>query len=224
MPTFRKHPLTKVFALGLPTGTLFLFASIAASTVMEAVGADAETDGVGLFVTHQDIGECPKAGVSAFDAKSGEYRITGGGANIWFATDAFQFAAKPIRGDFTLTADVHFEGTGAVAHRKAVLMARQSMDANSAYADLALHGDGLTSLQYRPSAGAKTLEGRADLKAPQRIRLERRGSVFTAYAGGAEGRLQPIAVAVVQLSEPVYVGLAFHPMTRRCWRRRSFHT
>ena len=56
------------------------------------------------------------------------------------------------------TADVRFIGTGAVAHRKAALMIRQSLKPDSAYADAALHGDGLTSLQYRPAAAAATLE------------------------------------------------------------------
>jgi Tol biopolymer transport system component len=184
-----------------------LLSSLLAARAIRASAAENKATDAGLFETHRDIGECPKAGASTFDAARGEYRITGGGANIWFATDAFQFLAKPVEGDFTLTADVRFEGAGAVAHRKAVLMARQTLDANAAYADVALHGDGLTSLQYRPSAGENTLEARADIKSPSRIRLERHGSVFTAYAGAGDGKLRPVAVAVVQLGEPVYVGL-----------------
>jgi hypothetical protein len=39
-----------------------------------------------------------------------------------------------------------------VAHRKAALMIRQSLDPGAAYADVALHGDGLTSLQSRATA------------------------------------------------------------------------
>ena len=60
-----------------------------------------------------------------------------------------------------VTADVKFVGTGAVDHRKAVLMIRQNLDRDAAYADVALHGDGLTSLQFRPAAGAETLEQRS---------------------------------------------------------------
>ena len=60
--------------------------------------------------------------------RKGEYRVTGGGANIWGTVDAFQFAWKKMSGDVALTADVHFIGTGAVAHRKAALMIRQSLD------------------------------------------------------------------------------------------------
>ena len=38
--------------------------------------------------------------------------------------DAFQFAWKKMSGDVAFTADVHFIGAGAVAHRKAVFMIR----------------------------------------------------------------------------------------------------
>src|SRR6185369_5433478 len=110
------------------------------------------------------------------DPIKGEYRVTGGVANIWGAVGAFQFAYKKMSGDVVMTADIHFVGTGAVAHRKAALMIRQSLDAGSAYADVALHGDGLTSLQYRPTAGAPTAEIRSELKGPVRIRIERRGN------------------------------------------------
>ena len=34
-------------------------------------------------------------------------------------------------------------------------MIRQSLDADSAYVDVALHGDGLTSLQFRDAQGSR---------------------------------------------------------------------
>ena len=60
-------------------------------------------------------------------------------------------------------------------HRKAVLMIRQSLDADSPYADVALHGEGLTSLQYRDAKGEATHEIRSNLSAPRRLRIEKRG-------------------------------------------------
>ncbi|MGH7249015.1 MAG: biopolymer transporter TolR, partial [Pseudomonadota bacterium] len=87
---------------------------------------------VGIFENHGDIGDTPQKGSITYDASTGEYRVTGGGANIWATTDAFQFAWKQISGDVTITADVHFVGMGAVAHRKAVLMVRQSLEPGSA--------------------------------------------------------------------------------------------
>ena len=136
--------------------------------------------------------------------------ITGspGGANIWAAADAFQFVWKRFSGDVSLTADVQFEGAGAVAHRKAVLMIRQSLDPAAAYADAALHGDGMASLQFRPAAGAITQEVRSTLKAPLRLRIVRRGNEFALLSAGNPGEeLQSAGPVTVVLHDPVYVGI-----------------
>ena len=90
---------------------------------------------------------------------------------------------KKVSGDVTLTADISFIGKGVNEHRKAVLMVRQSLDADSAYADLALHGSGLTSLQYRDEKGAATHEIQANTSDPKRLRIEKRGAVFHDVAG-----------------------------------------
>jgi TolB protein len=169
-------------------------------------------DGLGQFESGSDVGVTPQKGKVEFDAASSEYRVTGGGANIWGAADAFQFAWKKMSGDVALTADVQFVGKGAVAHRKAALMIRQSLDADSAYADVALHGDGLTSLQYRPAAAAMTLEtkqdAKSDLGALVRIRIERRGNSFTMLAGKPGAPLTTTGPVTAALHDPVYVGLA----------------
>ena len=163
---------------------------------------------LGLFQSHQDIGTTPRKGKTKFDSKQDQYLITGGGANIWATKDAFQYVYKQISGDVTLTADVHFEGTGTEQHRKAALMIRQSLEPDAAYADVALHGDGLTSLQYRPTTGAATLETRSDLKAPTEIRIERHGSQFTMAAGNKGEELKSTGPVTVELKDPVYIGLA----------------
>jgi TolB protein len=167
---------------------------------------------LGQFESSSDVGVTPQAGKVEFDAAKNEYRVTGGGDNIWGTVDAFQFAWKKRSGDMALTADVQFIGKGAVAHRKAALMIRQSLDPGSAYADVALHGDGLTSLQYRPAAAGVTLESKqeakSDLSAPVRIRIERRGNSFTMLAGKPGGPLTTTGPITANLQDPVYVGLA----------------
>jgi TolB protein len=163
--------------------------------------------GVGIFDSDGSVGATPKQGSVEYNAAAGEYRVTGGGANIWAAVDAFHFVWKRISGDVTLTADVQFSGAGAVAHRKAVLMVRQTLEPDSAYADVALHGDGLTSLQFRPTTGAITQEIRSPVTAPLRIRIERRGEQFTMYAGKPGEELKSTGTAIVALKDPVYVGL-----------------
>jgi hypothetical protein len=163
--------------------------------------------GLGVFEQHTDIGDTPKKGDAQFDAATSEYRITGGGANMWGNVDAFHYVWKRVSGDVTITADVRFLGAGTVAHRKAALVVRQSLEPGSAYADVAVHGDGLTSLQYRPTADAATLELRSTVTAPVRIRLERRGDQFTMYAGTPGEELKSSGPVTVSLQNPVYVGL-----------------
>jgi Tol biopolymer transport system component len=185
------------------------FASTAVLLLALVTMAPAQTgnSALGIFETQQDVGVNPMSGSAVYNAANGEYRITGGGANIWAATDAFHFVWRRITGDFTLTADVQFIGQGVVAHRKAVLMARQELTPDSAYADVALHGDGLTSLQFRPAPGAETQEMRSTMNAPTRISLQRRGSSFTAFVAKDGEKLAATATEEVNLPVSVYVGL-----------------
>src|SRR5258708_34607392 len=46
--------------------------------------------GTGTFEAHGDVGATPKAGSVEYDSASGEYRVTGGGAQTWRSTAAFQ--------------------------------------------------------------------------------------------------------------------------------------
>jgi Tol biopolymer transport system component len=166
-----------------------------------------QSDQWGMFEAHADVGDNPRKGAVTYDAARGEYRITGGGANIWDAVDAFQFVWKRFSGDVSISADVQFIGSGAVDHRKAVLMVRQNLDPGSPYADVALHGDGLTALQYRLAAGAETLELRSEVNGPVRIRMERRGDQFTMFAGKPGENLAASAPVTIKLQDPIYIGL-----------------
>lgn len=157
------------------------------------------TPSVGIFAAQAEIGASAQPGAASFDAKTGEYRVTGGGVNIWAAADAFYFLYRPVTGDFTLSADVQLVGSGGNPHRKAVLMARQSLDPGSPYADVALHGVGLTSLQYRRSQGAATEEVQSPVNAPLHLRLERRGDQFTMMVsrdGATWTRSGPVTVVL----------------------------
>jgi Tol biopolymer transport system component len=163
---------------------------------------------VGLFEGHGDVGAVLHAGSVEFDAAQRSYTIAGSGENMWFAADGFQFAWKQALGDVTLTADISFVGKGVNEHRKAVLMVRQSLDADSAYADLALHGSGLTSLQFREEKGAATHEIQANVSAPKRLRIVKRGAYFTMSLAGADGEFHLAGGSTrITLKEPFYVGI-----------------
>ena len=163
---------------------------------------------LGIFEHHSDIGITPLKGKVHYDPADERYTVTGGGANMWLKTDAFHFVYKKMSGDLSLTADVQFVGEGVEQHRKAALIIRQSLTPDSAYADVAVHGDGLTSLQYRTSAGETTQEMRSDVKAPARIRILRQGDQFTIAAGAVGEELKPTGPVTIVLKDPVYVGLA----------------
>ena len=115
---------------------------------------------------------------------------------MWGATDAFHYVWIKSSGDVALAADLTFVGTSAQPHRKACLVIRQSLDAGSVYADAALHGDGLTSLQFRETAGGPTREIQTAVAAPRRLRLEKKGDTVYLSVAGAADELQPTGCSV----------------------------
>jgi len=180
---------------------------LTAATLL-AVLALAQSGNLGIFTDQGSVGQTPPGCKAQYDAATGEYRITGGGANIWGTTDALYFVWKKVSGDLTLTADVQFLGTSAAEHRKAVLMVRQSLDPSSAYADAVSHGNGLTSLQFRGAAGENTYQVFTQVPEPARIRIVREGSRYTMYSGKPGEELKPSGpVEYVSLKDPVYVGI-----------------
>ena len=163
---------------------------------------------LGIFDDHADVGSVLHAGSVEYDASKRTYTIAGSGENMWFASDAFHFVWKKVSGDVTLTADISFLGSGGEAHRKAVLMIRQSLDADSPYADVARHGDGLTSLQARDEKGANTSEIQSAVKAPARVRIARRGEYFYIWVAGEGEELQFSGGSMrVPMHDPFYVGI-----------------
>ena len=78
----------------------------------------------------------------------------------------------------------------------------------TAYADAALHGDGLTSLQYREAQGALTREIQSNIKGPRRLRLEKRGKYVSMSVAGEGEALRPAGGSFrIVLEEPFYIGL-----------------
>jgi TolB protein len=164
--------------------------------------------GLGTFEGSADLGKVSHAGAVEFRAKSGEYVVTGGGENVWGNVDAFHFVWRKLAGDVALSVKVGWQKEGGNAHRKAGWMIRQSLDADSPYVDAVVHGDGLTSLQYRRVQGGPTEEIQSPIKAPGVIQLERHGDVFTLSVSREGQGFQPVGSLSVALKDPVYAGLA----------------
>ena len=164
---------------------------------------------LGVFEAHGDVGKVEHPGAVTFDEGARRYTVTGGGENMWFAADAFHFAWKKMSGDVSLAAVIAFIGAGKNPHRKACLLIRQSLDADSAYVDAALHGDGLTSLQFRESRGAATHEVQAGVSRPARLRLEKRGPYARLHVAAAREEPLEFSGAAIRVSftDPFYVGI-----------------
>jgi len=185
---------------------VLLIAALSSSRGQQSSVTDGEA--LGLFEGHGDVGALLHAGAVEYDGVKRSYTIAGGGENMWFGKDAFHFAWKKVSGDVTVTADISFIGKGVNEHRKAVLMVRQNLDANSAYADVALHGSGLASLQFREEKGTATHEIQANVPAPRRVRIAKRGAYFMMSLAGEDGEFHLAGGSTrIELKEPFYVGI-----------------
>jgi Tol biopolymer transport system component len=173
-----------------------------------AVGLARAAEPVGLFADHSDVGTVLHPGSVVYDAAKRSYTISGSGENVWATADAFQFVWKKMEGDFTLTADISVLGQGGDPHKKAMLMARQSLDADSAYADVAMHGVGLTSLQSRDAKGADTHEIQSNISGVKRVYFRKYGDEFTMWLAGEDGIMRMAGGSMrVPLTGQFYVGL-----------------
>lgn len=165
---------------------------------------------LGEFEGQTDIGEVASPGTLKYDAKSDVYTVGGSGENMWFDKDEFHYVWKMVSGDLSLAANIEVQSSGdkANAHRKAVIMIRQSLEGDSVYADIALHGDKLTSLQFRDEKGGITREIRTINAGPKRLRLEKKGNYVYMSAGEDEDSMKPTGSSVeLAFSDPYYVGI-----------------
>jgi hypothetical protein len=167
-----------------------------------------QSTAIGIFDNHSDVGAVKNKGAAEYDAVTKSYTVAGGGENMWATTDAFHFVWKRMSGDVSLAADIKILGEGGNNHKKGVLIIRQTLDADSPYADAALHADGLTSLQYREVKGGPTREIQSNVKGPARLRLEKDGDyVFLSVARAGEPLRSAGGSLRIKLTEPYYIGL-----------------
>jgi Tol biopolymer transport system component len=151
----------------------------------------------GVFAFSADIGNPRMAGELSYDRPAQQYTVKGGGTNIWGVRDEFRYAYSRLKGDFILTASFAFEGKKD-NHRKTGWMVRSSAGDNAALCGAFLHGDGLTSMQWREFPGQEMVNPGNETQAPKRnyeiIQLERRGKEFVMRAAHRGEPLQVIGI------------------------------
>jgi TolB protein len=195
--------------------SVFALALLAFSLQLRPLVAQSASGSLGIFEGQTDVGSVVPPGTLAYSPATGIYTLTATGWDLWLANDGFHFVWKKLSGDLSLTADIDFpEKSGNhQPHRKAVLMVRQTLDADGAYVDVAQHGSGLTALQYRPTKGANTGGVNVNIDPPERVRLEKRGDTFTMFLSNHGEPLHQVGASIKQHFDGVFyvgIGLSAH--------------
>jgi regulation of enolase protein 1 (concanavalin A-like superfamily) len=177
--------------------------------------AFAQTGKFGAFTHSDDVGAPPMKGSAEFDASTGQYRITGSGADIWGKADQFHFVWREMSGNFTVTATAQFLTEGN-EHRKAVIMLRKSLDTDSPFIHLVIHGNGMPGVQFRNTEGGDTntvdfpIEGPGTFK----LKLARQGATITVSIAKDGAAWRELGHTTNELGSPVLVGLGVSSHTQ----------
>jgi tricorn protease-like protein len=187
-----------------PAKVFLLFLLLFALIITQKVTAQ---NAVGIFDGQTDVGNIKLSGNAKYDGAEQQYKITGSGANIWFNHDAFHFVWKRIKGDFILTTHAAFLGKGVEQHRKMGWMVRTSLDSTSKNINAVVHGDGLTSLQFRGAIGNNIEEIKLKITGADIIQLERHGNKYIMSVARNGETFVTEQVDSLELGDEVYVGL-----------------
>jgi TolB protein len=166
-----------------------------------------QENNIGIFEKSSDVGNCKITGNAIFDPATNVYTIKGSGKNIWGASDEFHFLWIKISDNFSLSAHISFEGKGVNLHRKMGIMIRESLEKDSPYADVVVHGDGLTSLQYRLAKGEITKEMKAEINGADNILIQRIANKVITKRAIEKEPSHVTGEIIINLPDTCYVGL-----------------
>ena len=169
--------------------------------------ARAQQKPVGQFDSHEDVGGVATPGSVVYDTEHQTYTIAASGTNMWAGKDEFHYLWKRLKGNFILRARVEFIGKGVDPHRKIGWIVRPNLDTDAPHVNASVHGDGLTSLQFRRTKGDATQDMRATINAPDVIQLERKGDTYIMSAAHFGEMFTTQETSGVALGDEVYAGL-----------------
>jgi TolB protein len=180
---------------------LLLLCLLATSTLSQA-------EKVGAFTGSDDVGAPPLKGSAAFDPATRQYTITGTGADIWGKADQFHYLWREMSGNFAVSATTKFLTNGN-PHRKASIMLRKTVDTDSAFVHLAIHGDGMPSVQFRSAKAddVRTLDFPIEGPGVFTLKLMRDGTTITVFVAKEGAALRELGHTTNNLGSPVLVGL-----------------
>ena len=153
----------------------------------------------------QDVGNVGAAGGSSYAA--GTFTVSGAGADVWGAADAFQFVYQKLTGDGAIAARVDSLQYVA-AWTKAGVMIRQSLDPAAAQASMFVSAGKGLAFQWRAVSGGTSVSTTpAAGSAPRWVKLTRTGNVVTAAVSTDGSSWSVVHQETLSLSATIYVGL-----------------
>jgi hypothetical protein len=180
-----------------------------------AASAFAQTGKFGAFTNSDDVGAPPLKGSAEFDPATRQYKITGTGTDIWGKADQFHYVWREMSGNFAVTATAKFL-TDGIAHRKAAIMLRKSLDTDSQFVHLAIHGDGTPSVQFRNTKADNTNTVDFPIEGPGiwKLKLLRQGTTITVWIAKDGAPLRELGHTLNQLGSPILLGLGVSSHTQ----------
>ena len=158
-----------------------------------------------------DIGKTAKGDTQE---ENGKFTVMGNGGDIWGTEDQFRFVYTEVKGDFD--AVVHLVSFQKIEDwTKSGLMARQTVDADSANVLSTITGGGASGCQltWRPSKGAESFEF-FDAAPGQWwetggwLKLVRKGDDFEGFISKDGKDWLSLESTTVAMSDPILVGMA----------------
>ncbi len=183
---------------------LFFIVAITTQTVLTMKAQKS----IGIFDNVSDIGKVKSKGSCQYDSLTEKYNLKGSGKNLWFNNDEFFFVWKKMKGDFILTTWLNWIGKGVEPHRKAGLIIRESLDPGARYIDIANHGEGLISMQYRMEKASITKEIQCSAKSTPILQLEKSGDTIYTRVAHLKEPLEKVGELRMHFdSDEYYIGL-----------------
>lgn len=167
-------------------------------TVTVTAAGDTQLTGV-------DIGSVGVPGSTT--TTGGVVTVQGSGTDIWGTSDAFQFAYREMSGDGSVTERVTQQQFTDV-WAKAGVMVRESLDANSRHALVAMTPGNGVAFQTRTTTGGTTSHVPSSGEPPYWLRLTRAGTLITAYTSADGVTWSSVGSSEVIMGATAYVGLA----------------
>ena len=181
------------------------FNGIGNSNYSNATPAETLLGIAGLWAD-RDIGTPNATGGASFNDNT--FTISGSGNDIFNTSDNFHFVYQPLSGNGTIIAQVLTQ-TNTSATAKAGVMIRESLNANSAFADVVVTPGGGVLFQVRTATGASAVSiASIGGAAPESVMLVRTGNVITGYASADGQNYTVIGSATFTMASNVFVGLA----------------